>query len=83
MKTLFDELKIGNLELENRIIYSPLTRSRADDEGVQPEYAAEYYSQRASAGLLITEATNVSAMAKGYVRTPGIYRTRRSKAGEK
>ena len=42
MKTLFDGLKIGNLELENRIIYSPLTRSRADDEGVQPEYAAEY-----------------------------------------
>ena len=37
MKTLFDGLKIGNLELENRIIYSPLTRSRADDEGVQPE----------------------------------------------
>lgn len=73
MKTLFDELKIGNLELENRIIYSPLTRSRADDEGVQPDYAAEYYAQRASAGLLITEATNVSPMAKGYVRTPGIY----------
>ncbi len=73
MKTLFDGLKIGNLELENRIIYSPLTRSRADDEGVQPEYAADYYAQRASAGLLITEATNVSPMAKGYVRTPGIY----------
>ncbi len=73
MKTLFDKLKIGNLELENRIIYSPMTRSRADDEGVQPDYAADYYAQRASAGLLITEATNVSPMAKGYVRTPGIY----------
>lgn len=70
---LFEKLKIGNLELENRIIYSPLTRSRADDAGVQPEYAAEYYAQRASAGMLITEATNVSPMAKGYVRTPGIY----------
>ena len=73
MKTLFDKLKIGNLELENRIIYSPMTRSRADDAGVQPEIAVDYYVQRASAGLLITEATNVSAMAKGYVRTPGIY----------
>ena len=73
MSKLFEKLKIGSLELENRIIYSPLTRSRADDEGVQPEYAADYYAQRASAGLLITEATNVSAMAKGYVRTPGIY----------
>ncbi len=73
MSKLFDKLKIGNLELENRIIYSPLTRSRADDAGVQPEFAAEYYAQRASGGLLISEATNVSPMAKGYVRTPGIY----------
>jgi N-ethylmaleimide reductase len=52
---------------------APMTRSRADDEGLQPHYAAEYYRQRASAGLIITEATNVSPMAKGYVRTPGIY----------
>ncbi|MGI8788065.1 MAG: alkene reductase [Pyrinomonadaceae bacterium] len=73
MTTLFDKLKIGNTELENRIVYSPMTRSRADDAGVQPDYAAEYYAQRATAGLLITEATNVSPMAKGYVRTPGIY----------
>lgn len=73
MSKLFEKLKIENLELENRIIYSPLTRSRADDAGVQPEYTAEYYAQRASAGLLITEATNVSPMAKGYVRTPGIF----------
>lgn len=73
MTTLFDGLKIGSLELKNRIVYAPMTRSRADDEGVQPDFAAEYYAQRASAGLLITEATNVSAMAKGYLRTPGIY----------
>lgn len=73
MATLFDKLKIGNLELKNRIIMSPMTRSRANDEGVQPDYAAEYYAQRASGGLLITEATNISPMAKGYVRTPGIY----------
>ena len=73
MAKLFDKLKIGNLELENRIIYAPMTRSRADDAGIQPEIAAEYYAQRNGAGLIITEAVNVSPMAKGYVRTPGIY----------
>lgn len=73
MTTLFDKLTIGNTELSNRILYAPMTRSRANDEGVQPDFVAEYYGQRATAGLLITEATNVSAMAKGYVRTPGIY----------
>lgn len=73
MATLFDRIKIGNIELDNRIIMAPLTRSRANDEGVQPEIAVEYYRQRASAGLIITEATNISPTAKGYVRTPGIY----------
>jgi N-ethylmaleimide reductase len=73
MTTLFDPLRVGNMELDNRIVMAPMTRSRADDEGVQPAFAAEYYGQRASAGLIITEATNVSPMAKGYVRTPGMY----------
>ncbi len=73
MSTLFDPLRVGEIELDNRIVMAPMTRSRADESGVQPAYVAEYYSQRASAGLIITEATNVSPMAKGYVRTPGIY----------
>jgi N-ethylmaleimide reductase len=73
MPTFFDPLRVGQIELNNRIIMAPMTRSRADDDGVQPIYTAEYYQQRASAGLIITEATNVSPMAKGYVRTPGIY----------
>lgn len=73
MATLFDRLRVGQIELDNRIIMAPMTRSRANDEGIQPAFAAEYYRQRASAGLIITEATNVSPMAKGYVRTPGIY----------
>jgi N-ethylmaleimide reductase len=73
MPTLFDPLRVGQIELDNRIIMAPMTRSRASDNGVQPNYTAEYYRQRASAGLIITEATNVSPMAKGYVRTPGIY----------
>src|ERR1044072_9879353 len=73
MSTLFDPLRVGEIDLDNRIVMAPMTRSRADERGVQPAYVAEYYSQRASAGLIITEATNVSPMAKGYVRTPGIY----------
>lgn len=73
MPTLFDPLRVGNIELDNRIVMAPMTRSRANDDGVQPSYAAQYYNQRASAGLIVTEATNVSPMAKGYVRTPGIY----------
>ncbi len=52
---------------------APMTRSRANDEGVQPDIVAEYYAQRASGGLLISEATNISPMAKGYIKTPGIY----------
>lgn len=73
MATLFDPLRVGNINLVNRIVMGPMTRSRADDEGIQPSYAAAYYGQRASAGLIVTEATNISPMAKGYVRTPGIY----------
>lgn len=73
MATLFDTLKVGEIELKNRIVMAPLTRSRANDDGVQPDFTVDYYTQRASGGLIITEATNVSPMAKGYVRTPGIY----------
>lgn len=64
---------IGRLRLKNRIVMAPMTRSRSDDEGVPPEYAAEYYAQRAEAGLIVTEATNISPQARGYPRTPGIW----------
>lgn len=73
MNNLFTPIKIGSYELGNRIIMAPMTRSRASDAGVQPDYVATYYTQRATAGLIITEATNISPMAKGYVRTPGIF----------
>ncbi|MFL6709089.1 MAG: alkene reductase [Massilia sp.] len=66
---------IGGLHLKNRIVMAPMTRSRSDDEGVPPAYAADYYAQRAGAGLIITEATNISAQARGYPRTPGIWST--------
>jgi N-ethylmaleimide reductase len=64
---------IGDLQLKNRIVMAPMTRSRANDAGVQPAYAADYYAQRAGAGLIITEATNISAQARGYPRIPGIW----------
>lgn len=70
---LFDPVQLGPYTLSNRIVMAPLTRSRANDEGVPGELQATYYAQRASAGLIISEATNISAQGKGYIRTPGIW----------
>lgn len=69
---LFTPVSIGRTTAANRIFMAPMTRSRADDQGVPGDITAEYYAQRASAGLIITEGTFPSAMGKGYVRTPGI-----------
>ncbi|MGQ7817529.1 alkene reductase [Metapseudomonas furukawaii] len=73
MPTLFDPIKIGDLELANRIIMAPLTRCRADEGRVPNALMAEYYTQRASAGLIISEATAVTPMGVGYPDTPGIW----------
>lgn len=71
---LFEPLEMGTQTLKNRIIMAPTTRLRAVDPGDVPTvWAAEYYSQRAGAGLLITEATHVSFQAKGYAGAPGIH----------
>jgi N-ethylmaleimide reductase len=70
---LFSPYKLGNLTLANRVVMAPLTRNRAGAGLVPSEFAADYYSQRASAGLIITEATQVSKQAQGYQDTPGIY----------
>ncbi len=70
---LFSPTKIGAIDVSNRVAMAPLTRSRADMEGVHSELAVEYYRQRASAGLIITEATNISQEGRGYAFTPGIY----------
>ena len=72
-KTLFDAYALGGLTLANRIVMAPLTRNRAGAGLVPTELAATYYAQRASAGLIITEATQVSAQAQGYQDTPGLY----------
>ena len=74
MTTLFDPIKIGALELPNRIIMAPLTRARAIGEGRVPnDLMTEYYVQRASAGLILSEATSVTPMGVGYADTPGIW----------
>lgn len=73
MPTLFDPIKIGDLELNNRIIMAPLTRTRAGEGRVPNALMAEYYVQRASAGLIISEATAVTPMGVGYPDTPGIW----------
>jgi N-ethylmaleimide reductase len=59
--------------LANRIVMAPLTRSRMGEDGVPNELHATYYAQRASAGLIISEATNISAQGRGYAKTPGIW----------
>lgn len=73
LDSLFDPLDLKALTLKNRIVMAPLTRNRAGDNLVPSEFAAEYYSQRATAGLIIAEATQISAQAQGYSNTPGCY----------
>jgi N-ethylmaleimide reductase len=72
MPSLFDPIQMGDILLANRIVMAPLTRNRS--VGLQPGgLAVEYYRQRASAGLIITEATQITPMGQGYLDTPGIY----------
>ncbi len=71
--SLFSVGQLGSITLKNRIVMAPLTRNRAGEGGVQHALNATYYAQRASAGLIVTEATPISAMAHGYPALPGIY----------
>ncbi|MCC7250476.1 alkene reductase [Hyphomicrobium sp.] len=74
IEKLFTPLTIGTLTLPNRIVMAPLTRNRATPDGDVPNALnAEYYAQRATAGLIITEATQISPEGKGYIQTPGLY----------
>jgi N-ethylmaleimide reductase len=70
---LFQPVRLGPYELANRIVMAPLTRSRAGEDGVPRPLMAEYYAQRASAGLIIAEGTNISPQGRGYALTPGLY----------
>lgn len=73
MASLFDTLQLGSLILPNRIVMAPMTRSRASDDGVPTDLMVTYYGQRASAGLIISEATYISPESKGYSRIPGLH----------
>jgi N-ethylmaleimide reductase len=72
MSTLFDPVQVGSLSLANRIVMAPLTRNRAPD-AIPTPLMATYYSQRATAGLLITEATAINHQGQGYADVPGLY----------
>ncbi len=74
MTKLFEAATLGSIDVKNRIFMAPLTRNRADNQtDILPDMAIDYYRQRASAGLIITEATQISPMGKGYFAAPGIY----------
>nr|WP_301549458.1 alkene reductase [Duganella sp. BJB1802] len=70
---MFEPVRIGRYTLQNRLAMAPMTRSRAQVDGTPGELAAEYYGQRASAGLIVTEGTQPSEDGQGYLTTPGIY----------
>src|SRR5262245_12303896 len=72
-RDLFTPIEVGPLTLPNRIVMAPLTRSRAGPDNVPTPLSALYYAQRASAGLIISEATQVAPEGQGYISTPGIY----------
>jgi N-ethylmaleimide reductase len=73
MNDLFTAGQLGSIAIKNRIVMAPLTRNRAGEGGVPQPINVEYYAQRATAGLIITEATPISRMAHGYPGLPGIY----------
>jgi N-ethylmaleimide reductase len=72
-KDLFSPVTLGSISLKNRIVMAPLTRNRAGEGGVPQAMNVTYYEQRASAGLIVTEATPISPMGHGYPALPGIY----------
>jgi 2,4-dienoyl-CoA reductase-like NADH-dependent reductase (Old Yellow Enzyme family) len=73
MPSLFDPLTLGDITIPNRIVMAPLTRARAPEARIPNQLMAEYYTQRAGAGLIISEATSVTPMGVGYADTPGLW----------
>ena len=80
MPTLLDPIRIGDLELPNRVLMAPMTRLRASVQNIPTPIMTEYYTQRASAGLIIAEATPVAPMALGYAQVAGIWSEEQIKA---
>ena len=83
MAALFDPLKLGSMELPNRIFMAPMTRARAGREGVPNELMAAYYAQRAGAGLIISEATGISREGLGWPNAPGLWSDEQLEGWEK
>src|SRR5262249_60722411 len=73
LRSVFLPYELGDLALQNRVVMAPMTRSRAVAGNVPNPLAAAYYAQRASAGLIVTEATQVSPQGVGYIRPPAIH----------
>ena len=73
MKTLFEKVTVGGNELTNRMVMAPMTRKRADENGDPNGLMVEYYKQRSSFGLIITEGTAPAHVGKAYPGIPGIY----------
>jgi 2,4-dienoyl-CoA reductase-like NADH-dependent reductase (Old Yellow Enzyme family) len=73
MKPIFAPVRVGRYTLQNRLAMAPMTRSRAEVDGTPGAMTAEYYAQRASIGLIVTEGTQPSEDGQGYLTTPGIY----------
>lgn len=82
-KKILSAFRLGDLDLKNRVVLAPLTRARAGKERMANDLMAEYYSQRSSAGLLITEATVVSKQGNGWINSPGIYSDQQGEAWKK
>lgn len=80
MPTLFDSLALGTLKIPNRIVMAPLTRSRATPDAVPTAIMVDYYAQRASAGLIISEAIGVSRQGNGFTYTPGLWTDEQAEA---
>ncbi|UAA39914.1 alkene reductase [Paraneptunicella aestuarii] len=73
MKKIFEPLKLGNIQLSNKLVMAPMTRNRATTEGCATALMAEYYAQRASAGLIISEGIQPSVVGQGFMNTPGLH----------
>ncbi|SEM46948.1 N-ethylmaleimide reductase [Loktanella fryxellensis] len=80
---LFAPARMGAIAMQNRVLMAPLTRNRAQGDGVPGDLAATYYRQRATAGVIIAEATQISPMGKGYLDTPGIHTEQQAHAWKK
>ncbi len=73
-RSLFEPARLGPIDLPNRAVMAPMTRTRASDDGVPTALMRDYYTQRASAGLIVSECTEISAQGRGIIRAPGLHR---------